>query len=269
MVEEIGAIDAEVLLQARNQRVGLLVSFCSAGTAAANQLTSGGMRLAVSCPSAFPLRAWNRLEQRAERQLEFFHNGQYWVDADRAYRPLLGQPGQCGTAGGLGRRRGRSLTGVADRVPERLQRLVYLDAATPADGQSSADSFPGRRQQLEEQAERSGDGWQIEPGALPPDQPAEITEWATPRRSPMPIKTMTTALKLRRGETTLRGAFVYCTLGKEPGSAQAARAERIRNDPRWRFFELNTGHNLHYSAPAQTVAILLELAKAPVAATRW
>jgi pimeloyl-ACP methyl ester carboxylesterase len=163
---------------------------------------------------------------------------------------------------------GNVITGIADRVPERLQQLVYLDAAAPADGQSSADTFPGRRQQLEEQAAQSGDGWQIAPGAVPPDQPAEITEWARPRRSPMPIKTMTTALKLTRGETTLPRAFVYCTIGKEPGSAQFARAERIRTDPRWRYFELNTGHNLHYTAPQETVAILRELAHSPVAAMR-
>jgi pimeloyl-ACP methyl ester carboxylesterase len=163
---------------------------------------------------------------------------------------------------------GNVITGVADRIPERLQQLVYLDAATPADGQSSADSFTGRRQQLEGQARQSGDGWKVEPGPVPPDQPAEITEWARPRRSPMAIKTMTTPLKLTRGETTLPRAFVYCTLGKEPGSPQAARAERLRNDPRWRFFELNTGHNLHYTAPKETVAILLELANVPVAAAR-
>lgn len=163
---------------------------------------------------------------------------------------------------------GMVITGVADRVPERLQQLVYLDAATPVDGQSLADSTPGRRQQLEDQARQSGDGWKIAPSDSPPDQPAEITDWARPRRSPMPIKTMTTALKLTRGETTLPRSFVYCTIGKEPGSPQVARAEQVRNDPRWRFFELNTGHNLHYTAPRQTLEILLELAKAPVGAAR-
>jgi pimeloyl-ACP methyl ester carboxylesterase len=163
---------------------------------------------------------------------------------------------------------GNVITGVADRVPERLQQLVYLDAATPTDGESSADSFPGRRQQLEEQARQSGDGWKIAPGPVPPDQPAEITAWATPRRSPMPIKTMTGASKLNRGETRLPRAFVYCTIGKEPANPQAARVERIRDDPRWRFFELNTGHNLHYTAPEETVSILLELANAPVPVAR-
>jgi pimeloyl-ACP methyl ester carboxylesterase len=163
---------------------------------------------------------------------------------------------------------GNVITGVADRCPERLQQLVYLDAATPSDGQASADSFPGRRQQIEEQAQREGDGWKIKPGAVPSDQPAEITVWATPRRSPMPIKTMTTPVKLTRGETTLPRTFVYCALGKEPGSPQVARAERVKNDSRWQYFELQTGHNLHYSAPRETVDILLQVASAPVAAAR-
>ena len=156
---------------------------------------------------------------------------------------------------------GNVITGVADRMPERLQQLVYLDAATPQGGQSSADSFPGRREQLEEQARQSGDGWKIAPGAAPPDQAPEITAWGAPRRSPMPIKTLTTALKLTRGETTLPRSFVYCSVGKEPGSPQVTRVERLKTDPRWRYFELDTGHNLHYSAPRETVEILLEVAK--------
>ena len=158
---------------------------------------------------------------------------------------------------------GNVITGVADRVPERLQQLVYLDAATPSDGQSMADSAAGRREQLERQARESGDGWKVAPGDAPPDQSPQITEWARPRRSPMPIKTMTTPVRLTRGETTLPRAFVYCTIGKEPGTPQVARAERVKNDPRWRYFELNTGHNLHYSAPQETVGILLELARRP------
>ena len=155
---------------------------------------------------------------------------------------------------------GNVITGVADRVPERLQQIVYLDAATPADGESSASRWPGRLEQLEEQARREGDGWKVPPGAVPPDQPAEITEWARPRRSPMPIKTMTTPVKLTRGETTLPRTYVYCTLDKTPDSPQAERAARVKENPRWQYRELATGHNLHYTAPAETVEILVGLA---------
>ena len=68
-------------------------------------------------------------------------------------------------------------------------------------------------------------------------------------------------VKLSRGETALPRSFVYCALDKTQGSPQAERAERVRNDPRWRFFELNTGHNLHYTAPEETVEILVKLAR--------
>src|SRR5438132_4781326 len=43
---------------------------------------------------------------------------------------------------------GMVITGVADRAPERLRQLVYLDAAVPSDGQAIADlSGPERRQE--------------------------------------------------------------------------------------------------------------------------
>jgi pimeloyl-ACP methyl ester carboxylesterase len=163
---------------------------------------------------------------------------------------------------------GMVITGVADRCPERLRQLVYLDAATPSDGQALADATPGRREELIAQAERGGDGWRIPVGPVPSDQPAEITTWATPRRVPQPLKTFLQPLTLTHGGTSMPRAYVYCTVGKEPGGSQAARAERVKNDPRWQYFELETGHNLHYSAPKETVAILLELARSPVAAAR-
>ena len=153
---------------------------------------------------------------------------------------------------------GNVITGVADRCPERLRQLVYLDAATPTDGTSSADAT-GRREELERRL-REGE-WTTPPADVPPDQPAEITEWAKPRRVGHPIKTQLQPLKLTRGETTLPRAYVYCTVGKEAGSHQAQRAERVKNDPRWTYVELNTGHNLHYTAPDDTVRILDGIAR--------
>ena len=67
-------------------------------------------------------------------------------------------------------------------------------------------------------------------------------------------------VKLTRGETTLPRSFVYCALDKEPGSFQTVRAERAKANPNWRYFELQTGHNLHYTAPMETVEILVKLA---------
>ena len=155
---------------------------------------------------------------------------------------------------------GMVITGVADRVPERLQQLVYLDAATPVSGTRLLDRAPGRFGDMVRAAEQDGDGWRIPVGPVPTDQPAAITEWATPRRVMQPVKTFTQPLTLKHGDTKLPRSLVYCTLEKDPSSAPAVRAAEIKSDPSWRYFELETGHNLHYSAPEETVAILTSLA---------
>lgn len=153
---------------------------------------------------------------------------------------------------------GRVISGVADRMPERLAQLVYLDAAVPW---LEGEQDEGRRRERMEQAEREG-VWRIPPGDMQGDDPEEIKRWAAPRRSGQPIKTLTEPVRLEHGPPAVPKAFVYCAKGKEPGSAQAQRASQIKADPAWRYYELDTGHNLHYSAPQETVGVLLELAKA-------
>ena len=155
---------------------------------------------------------------------------------------------------------GNVITGVADRCPERLRQLVYLDAATPSDGQASADMSAGRREELEQRARQGGDGWTIPPGPTPPDQPAAISEWAAQAHRPADQDAHSAPTADPR-QTALPRAYVYCTVGKEPGSPQARRAERIKSDPRWTYRELHTGHTLQYSAPEETVRLLTELAE--------
>ena len=58
---------------------------------------------------------------------------------------------------------GMVITGVADRVPDRLARLVYLDAAVPRDGQSLADTLPLIGPMLRREANKNGDGWRVNP----------------------------------------------------------------------------------------------------------
>ena len=152
---------------------------------------------------------------------------------------------------------GRVISGVADRMPERLAQLVYLDAAVPW---LEAGADDARRRERLEQARTTGE-WRIPPGDMQADDPDEIKRWAAPRRSGQPIRTLTEPVRLEHGIPTVSKAFVYCAKGKEPDSPQAQRAARIKGDPTWRYFELDTGHNLHYSAPRETVDILLQLAQ--------
>jgi pimeloyl-ACP methyl ester carboxylesterase len=55
---------------------------------------------------------------------------------------------------------GMVVSGVRDRLPEPLTRVIYLDAEVPRDGESAFDVAGAEfRSEMEESAQRSGDGW--------------------------------------------------------------------------------------------------------------
>jgi pimeloyl-ACP methyl ester carboxylesterase len=55
---------------------------------------------------------------------------------------------------------GAVISGVADRVPERISQLVYVDAFVPDDGQAVVDLIPPRRRPaMEALVETEGFGW--------------------------------------------------------------------------------------------------------------
>lgn len=57
---------------------------------------------------------------------------------------------------------GAVITGAADRVPERISRLVYVDAFVPEDGQAVWDLIPPpRRPPMEALVETEGFGWPL------------------------------------------------------------------------------------------------------------
>ena len=77
---------------------------------------------------------------------------------------------------------GMVATGVADRAPDRLAALVYLDAFAPRNGESVFDILPPQTRDQRRTAV-GHDGWQIPPGPMPPDTPESDREWAAPRRA--------------------------------------------------------------------------------------
>lgn len=149
---------------------------------------------------------------------------------------------------------GMVVTGVADRAPERVGTLVYLDAFVPQDGQALLDLLPER---VREHFPR--EGAQVPP--LPPAAQGLKDEreiaWLEGRRDPHPMKCFTEKLRI---EGRYRGprVFVSCT-GYSPTSFTRF-AERARNDPAWRYHELATHHYPHVSMPAETAGVLLNYA---------
>lgn len=154
---------------------------------------------------------------------------------------------------------GMVITGVADRIHERLSALVYVDAMVPADGQSLADLVGSSAADMEARAQTEGDGWRLPPSPLAPDTTPEHAAWVTPRRMAQPIKTFTQPVRLTGGGAALPRTYVYCT--SPAGDAFTRIAARLRNDPSWRVVDFPTGHNVHYTMPRELADLLLEAAR--------
>jgi pimeloyl-ACP methyl ester carboxylesterase len=149
---------------------------------------------------------------------------------------------------------GMVITGVAERAPERLAQLVYLDAYVPRDGESLLDMLgPNAAAFIEQAALAYGDGWQI------PHDPPDA-----PRRTPHPLKTGQQPVSLTNpAAAALPRTFIYCTQDKDAmgpvGLPITQAAERARSDGRWRYRELQTGHSPWETAPRELASLLLEV----------
>ena len=161
---------------------------------------------------------------------------------------------------------GMVATGVADRAPERLAQLVYLDAFVPRDGQCLFDLLASEtRARMREAARSVGDGWRVPPIPLPPDTSAEDVAWATPRRVMQPLRTFEQPVHLTGAGALLPKAYIYC-LRPAPEDFFRQFAQRARTEKGWRYYEIDASHSPHITAPESLATLLDNLAARPPAA---
>ena len=151
---------------------------------------------------------------------------------------------------------GMVVTGVASRVPQRIRRLVYLDAFVPEDGKCLLDyAVPERAARMREEGERTG-------AVTPPPlslwgiEKPEHVAFVRPREVKHPYGTMKQPIRLRRDAAfeRLPRTFIYCS-SPATGSFDQFR-DRFRTDPAWRYYELATGHDAMILMPERVVEIL-------------
>ena len=167
------------------------------------------------------------------------------------------------------------VTGVADRRPERLGAVVWLDSSPLPDGMSIADVRSP--EQAERQDRDVGDGWlwpvpDLETLAsglfgsaegLTDEDLRRIAE----RGSAQPYATFTSPLRLtREGPPAYRRALVVCTAGgldaatvRELAAQGDPRAAAFA-DPGWELYDMPGGHWPMFSAPADLAELLHRIA---------
>ena len=167
---------------------------------------------------------------------------------------------------------GLVVTGAADRIPERISELVYLDTAPLPDGAILIETFPPEaRRRIESQVEEFGDGW-----TFPMPSWEELANMASleevdddhlrllrSRAVAQPFGTYTQPLRLTNpARDALPKLGILCSFSLAQVQEMIASGQplfRELSGPNWRFVELPTGHWPMFSRPEDLGEILLEL----------
>ncbi len=155
---------------------------------------------------------------------------------------------------------GLVITGVADIVPERLARLIYLDAFILESGVSTFDTLPDQvKEKLEAASLQAGTAIP----ALPTPKPgnlgltaADDIAFVQARLTPHPLSTYKTALQLRHAPGNgLPCAYLHCSQPSFP--AVEGSSAWVRTNTDWRWETLESGHDAMVSDPDLVCEALL------------
>jgi pimeloyl-ACP methyl ester carboxylesterase len=153
---------------------------------------------------------------------------------------------------------GMVATGVADKAPGRIARVVYIDAFAPKDGQSLFDLLgPKGEAAMRAGAAKEGDGWKLPLNPMPPDTSPEDQAWAVPKRRPQPIKTFEE--KIRLTSTAFPPRHYIYAKKNGPGDVFRQFADRARSEPGWKCHEIDASHNPHITCPDVLMALLIQI----------
>ncbi|HWM88263.1 MAG TPA: alpha/beta fold hydrolase [Kofleriaceae bacterium] len=165
---------------------------------------------------------------------------------------------------------GLVITGVADRAPERVAQVVYLDAFVPDDGQCVFDLVPpDRRPAMQALVDTEGDGWLLPRFAAPPwnefvPRAWRVTDeadlrWVLPRLRPTPVGHFTQpARRANPLAERLPRSYIRCL--DFPHPVFDRHAEDARRSDGWTSHDLAAPHLTYVTHPAELAALLLKLA---------
>jgi pimeloyl-ACP methyl ester carboxylesterase len=142
---------------------------------------------------------------------------------------------------------GMVISGVADRVPDRIKRLVYLDAMVPNDGDSVSSLLPAASDFIK----RMTKGDYLVPPWVKPEQPP-------PHDVPQALKTFTDPISLKNEAARKLPATYILTVekGKEAKDDDFFAQSQRAKERGWSMLVLTSDHNPQWSAPEALVEML-------------
>lgn len=162
---------------------------------------------------------------------------------------------------------GMVITGVADRLKERISHIIYLDAALPRSGDSMISQGPPRSDDEIQKIESNlrmlaPDGIAMQ--AFPPEilgiaQSHPSYAWVAEKLTPHPLKTWLDPIKLSNGGSGgLDRTYIHCNKPVLPNSSFGWHAAQLQDDDSWQYHAIATGHDAMVTAPRELLKLILE-----------
>ena len=157
---------------------------------------------------------------------------------------------------------------VADRMPERISKLVFIDSGPLPDGMLQSEFHPPQQQARNAELVRTvGNGWQLPPPSWPQlaaqaGLPDAMVERLTELSVPQPWATATTPVRLTGAWEKLPRLHVLCSFPIEQLRETIATSPAFRhmaNDD-WDYRELLSWHWPMFDRPGELAAILHDAA---------
>lgn len=151
---------------------------------------------------------------------------------------------------------GMVVSGAANRAPERVAHLVYLDAMVPVDGESAIDVMPMAAHLLDAAA-ASDTPWRVPP--LPIDflgvtDPADVA-WLGTMLTDEPARCYRQPVRMDHPAlAAIPRTHIHCVGG--PQRSDVTRRPVPATQPVW---TLDTGHDCMITAPGDLAELLLKL----------
>ena len=152
---------------------------------------------------------------------------------------------------------GMVITGVAEKIADKLSQLVYLDAVVPRSGKSALDAMGGL--QMDPAIEMLFASADTDFGIA---DPADLA-WVRRRLTPQSARTFREPLAIQGDLSKMRRTYIACTADSGTGSGAdiARRTALARTDATWRREDIRTGHDAMVTAPHAVADLLLDIAR--------
>jgi hypothetical protein len=161
------------------------------------------------------------------------------------------------------------ISGVADRIPDRIRSLIYLDAFILEDGESLIQHVPEvQRNLLVEGAKNVGEAWKV------PPIPAEVfnvnsedREWVNRQCTPQPIDCFQQRISLSGGIEKIKDVSFILATGFVDGSPFPPFYEKARAKG-WKTLTMACGHDVMLDRPEELTKVLVDASYRPQAMAR-